>query len=168
MTRAADSKHLLPSVSTADSLNQTFKPTPKWKKKQPTSCEKFHSPHNAKSQCLCWTHCTAANEHLSPFCTSCSLFTLIVAVSRMLMVPPTDCVSTMILLPTRCSLIVNRTAAAAVNSLFSENSEVLDRGGWSQTADWWWCSGMSSKEDLRCHDTITHERANFLLYSVGH
>lgn len=40
------------------------------------------------------------------------------------MIPPTDCVSTMILPPTRCSLIVNRTAAAAVNSLFSETNEV--------------------------------------------
>lgn len=103
-------------VSAADSLYQN---------PQPTSWKKFHIPQDANSHSACGTYRAAAGEHLSPFCTSCSPFTLIVAVSRMLMVPPTGCVSAMILPPTRCSLIVNRTAAATVHSLFSENNEVF-------------------------------------------
>lgn len=41
------------------------------------------------------------------------------------MVPPTGCVSTMILPPTRCSLIVNRTAAATVHSPLSGSNEAF-------------------------------------------
>lgn len=60
-----------------------------------------------------------------PHCTSRSPLTLIVAVWRMLMVPPTGCVSTTTLPPTRHSLIVNRRAAATVRSLFSDSHEVF-------------------------------------------
>lgn len=112
------------TVSTAGSLYQTFKQTQNEKKINNQLNVNVSSWMPTLALCVGPSAQPPVNIYL-PHCTSCSPFTLIVAVLRMLMVPPTGCVSTMILPPTRHSLIVNRTAAATVRSLLSENHKVF-------------------------------------------